>query len=50
MKIEHFALQVEEPVAVAQWYCAQFGFTSVRKTGAPTHTHFLLDSSGTVMV
>ena len=50
MKIEHFALQVEEPVAVAQWYCAQFGFTSQRETGAPTYTHFLADDSGTVMV
>src|SRR6266581_4941240 len=30
MKIEHFALQVPEPVAMAEWYVKHLGFTVSR--------------------
>jgi glyoxylase I family protein len=50
MKIEHFALQINDPVAVAQWYGEHLGFTIKRHVGAPTHTHFLCDAAGAVMV
>ena len=50
MKIEHFALQVEDPIAVAQWYGEHLGLVVKRTTGAPTHTHFLADDSGQAMV
>ncbi len=50
MKIEHFALQVEDPVAVAQWYGKHLGLVVKRTTGAPTHTHFLADDSGQALV
>jgi glyoxylase I family protein len=50
MKIEHLAFQAEDPVAVAQWYVAHLGFSIRRSTGAPTHTHFLADSTGSVMI
>jgi glyoxylase I family protein len=50
VKIEHFACQVADAQAVAAWYCAHLGFEIKRATGAPTHTHFLADSSGGVMI
>jgi len=50
MKIEHFAVQIEDPAAVAAWYVAHLGFIVKRFTGAPTHTHFLADSAGSVML
>ena len=50
MKIEHFALNVADPVAMAAWYEKNVGLKIVRKMDAPTFTHFLADSGGTVML
>ena len=50
MKIEHFALQVAEPVAMADWYVKQLGFFVAREGGEPSHARFLADSSGSVML
>lgn len=50
MKIEHFAFQVPEPVAFAEWYCEHLGMKTVRSTGAPTFTHFLAASDGAVLI
>lgn len=50
MKIEHFALQVEDPRAVVEWYATHLGFAIKRAGEAPTYTHFLSDSSGAVLV
>jgi glyoxylase I family protein len=50
MKIEHFALQVPDPVAMADWYVKQLGFTIARKGGEPSHARFLADSSGSIML
>jgi catechol 2,3-dioxygenase-like lactoylglutathione lyase family enzyme len=50
MKIEHFAFNVADPVAMAEWYCQNLGFTVKRKVDKPPHTHFLADSSGQVMI
>lgn len=50
MKIEHFAFNVVEPVAMAEWYCKNLGMTVMRKQPKAPHTHFLADSSGTVMI
>src|SRR6266446_4025618 len=33
MKIEHFALQVPDPVAMAQWYVNHLGFSVARSGG-----------------
>lgn len=49
MKIEHFAFNVEDPLATAQWYCDHLGF-SVKVKIERAHTHFLADSSGQVMI
>jgi len=50
MKIEHFALQVSDPVAMADWYQTHLGCDIKRSTGAPTHQRFLSDSSGAIML
>jgi len=50
MKIEHFALQVSDPVAMADWYQKHLGCDIKRSSGAPTHQRFLIDSSGSIML
>lgn len=50
MKIEHFAFNVADPVAVAAWYTKNLGMTVARSLDAWPFTHFLADSSGSVMI
>ena len=50
MKIEHFALQVPDPVAMAEWYEHHLGCVVKRGSGPPTHQRFLTDSSGSIML
>jgi catechol 2,3-dioxygenase-like lactoylglutathione lyase family enzyme len=50
MKIEHIALNVADPVAMAAWYCEHLGFSIARKIENAPFTHFLTDSSGSVMI
>ena len=50
MKIEHVALYVSEPVAVARWCSDYLGLRIVRSSGAPACTHFLADSAGTTVL
>lgn len=50
MRIEHFAFNVKDPVAQAQWYCQHLGFTVRHKFDRAPYTHFLSDSTGKVMI
>ena len=50
MKLEHFALNVIDPVAMAKWYVEHIGLTVVRQVTDAPYTHFLADSSGTVLL
>jgi len=50
VKIEHFALQVPDPVAMAEWYVKHLGFSIARSGGEPSHARFLADSSRSVML
>ena len=50
MKIEHFALQVEDPQAVARWYCEHLGFEVRKKLASSPFTHFLADAGGRSMI
>ncbi|HEY3291824.1 MAG TPA: VOC family protein [Anaerolineae bacterium] len=50
MKIEHFALNVKDPVAMAKWYSEHLGMRVVRAGAAPVYTTFLADETGQVMV
>ena len=50
LRFEHFAINVEDPVAMAQWYCANLGMQVVRRGDPPASMHFLADANGTVVV
>jgi glyoxylase I family protein len=50
MKIEHFAVNVEKPLEMAQWYEKNLGLRIVRAQKEAPFTHFLADDSGRVMI
>lgn len=50
MKFEHFALNVEDPVAMADWYVEQLGLKVVRQMPESPFTTFMADSSGNIML
>ena len=50
MKIEHVALNVPDPLAMARWYVEHLGLTVKRRAMEAPYAHFLADDSGTVMV
>jgi hypothetical protein len=50
MKIEHFALNVKDPVAMAQWYVKNLDLEIVKKMDVAPHTHFIGDKSGAIML
>ncbi len=50
MKIEHFALNVADPVGIARWYVAHLGLKVVRQMTEAPYTRFLADSSGDIML
>ncbi|MBN2581005.1 MAG: VOC family protein [Pirellulales bacterium] len=50
MKLEHVALNVMDPVAMAAWYVEHLGLAIVRQVAEAPYTHFLADSSGTILL
>jgi glyoxylase I family protein len=50
MKIEHFALNVSDPVKMAKWYVEHLGMKVVSRFDKHPFTHFLADDSGNVMM
>lgn len=50
MKLEHFALQVSDPAAMADWYVANLGCRIARRGGEPSHARFVSDTQGAVMM
>ena len=50
MKIEHLALNVADPVAMAAWYGKHLGFEVARKSDGPSQAHFLRDPATGVML
>jgi catechol 2,3-dioxygenase-like lactoylglutathione lyase family enzyme len=47
MKLEHVALLVADPAAMAAWYVEHLGMRVVRTGDAPGHARFLADAAGT---
>lgn len=45
MRIEHIALDVADPQAMAAWYGTHFGLKIVRHIPQPAQTHFLVDDA-----
>ncbi|REL33169.1 VOC family protein [Rhodohalobacter sp. SW132] len=50
MKIEHFAINVEEPEKMADWYIEHVGLEAVSRKEKAPFTSFLADDSGDVML
>lgn len=50
MKIEHLAMNVPDPLAMARWYVDHLGLTVKRRFLEAPWGHFLADDSGTVMI
>jgi len=50
VKVEHFALQVADPIAMGDWYVKHLGCAIARAVGEPTNARFLMDSRGSVML
>jgi len=48
MRLEHCALQVPDPVSMADWYVKHLGCTVARSGGAPNHARFL--QAGSVLI
>jgi glyoxylase I family protein len=46
MNIEHFALNVPDPVALADWYVRHLGLRIVRQVDTGTRARFLADAAG----
>jgi len=49
-KLEHFALNVSDPVAMAAWYEKNLGLKTIRKIEGAHNTHFLGDYSGAILL
>lgn len=49
-KLEHFALNVHDPVALSDWWCLNLGFVLARRGPGPVFTTFLRDPGTGVMV
>jgi glyoxylase I family protein len=47
MKLEHVALLVADPAALAEWYVTHLGMKVMRTGDAPGHARFLADEDGT---
>lgn len=50
MNIEHIAINVADPVAMAAWYTKNLGLHVVRSFASETFTHFLADESKRVVI
>ena len=50
LRLEHVALNVSDPRAMAEWYVANLGMRVVRQVEGPPHTRFLVDAGGATVV
>ena len=49
MRLEHIALQVSEPAAMADWYVTHLGFGIRRRIDEPAVVRFVADGSGSIL-
>lgn len=50
IRLEHVAINVEDPVEMAKWYCENLGMKIVRKGDPPVNMHFISDAGGNMML
>ncbi len=50
IRLEHVAINVQDPVAMAKWYCENLGMKVVREGPPPANARFLSDSGSNMML
>ena len=50
IRLEHVAINVEEPAAMARWYRDNLGMKIIRKGPPPANMRFISDSGGNMML
>lgn len=50
IRLEHVAINVENPVGMADWYCENLGMKIVRKGPPPANMRFICDAGGNMML
>ena len=50
IRLEHVAINVDDPVAMAEWYSRNLGMKVVRKGPAPISMHFVSDAGANMML
>ncbi len=50
IRLEHVALNVADPIQMAQWYVDNLGMKILREGPAPAHARFLADADGNMML
>ena len=50
MKLEHFALNVKDPLQMSAWYVTHLGLRIVRQISEAPYTTFLADDSDRIMI
>lgn len=49
MKLEHVAINVEDPAGMARWYVEHLGLRVVFSSEEPPHIHFVADDAGSMI-
>lgn len=50
IRLEHVAINVENPVEMAKWYCENLGMKIVREGPPPVNMRFISDAGGNMML
>jgi len=50
IRLEHVAINIEDPVSMAKWYGKNLGMKVVRKGPPPVNMHFISDAGGNMML
>jgi glyoxylase I family protein len=50
IRLEHVALNVENPAGMAKWWCENLGMKIVRKGPPPVNMYFISDAGGNMML
>lgn len=50
IRLEHVAINVPDPVAMAKWYCDNLGMKLKRQGPPPTNMQFIADADGNMML
>jgi glyoxylase I family protein len=50
IRLEHVALNVQDPVQMAEWYCTNLGMKVVREGPPPANGRFICDAGGNMML